>query len=603
MHNCNTCLSNPKTKEYKYHMFDSYEKNNKKDAGDMVIEGVINMNGTVQAVDDMNKSSINKLSRHLDYKTCTRENDILCKKLNNELTQQTAKVNELYKDYMDKQLLNENCELPNVKCANIKNDEEASRKIITDLRTTIPEKIELLSKCNNLKKEIKEIQSFIKQKNEEAVCLTKDIKEDIKMLSTIKCENITAALQQCDLINKSIDINCTSKIDTEKYKFDTNMTTSEFLKFYETKKEQLNKDSNELEQSHKELSGTMRSIDNKVHVINTRNKVNSWLPPKYRTSNHYASKIRRYRSWWYTGIRRRYQRKKRDVDHDIHRTRGTVNHYNNKLNSHSMKAIDINQKPTTRRLIDNTEKDVDKNTENKNTLKDQDDWYKNRPAMCKAMHDIIKDENNLLSQYCEILNELNNNLTEKTNKLKNECSNISQDMINNLEKQLKNETVNHNSISQDWQKNCDGYKWDCSNFFTDFKQAETLYNTENNVRIQLDNSYNICIDPLRNKCKDILMDYKSKSTRNDINARIVNNKLEGFTDNEFNEFTETIKNNKKNYNKLKQSVSEFDNFNNNFTNKNGVGTQNKLNYDKTIMVNILLTAVASSILYSIFVDI
>ena len=99
------------------------------------------------------------------------------------------------------------------------------------------------------------------------------------------------------------------------------------------------------------------------------------------------------------------------------------------------------------------------------------------------------------------------------------------------------------------------------------------------------------------------MDYKSKSTRNDINARIVNNKLEGFTDNEFNEFTETIKNNKKNYNKLKQSVSEFDNFNNNFTNKNGVGTQNKLNYDKTIMVNILLTAVASSILYSIFVDI
>ena len=135
-----------------------------------------------------------------------------------------------------------------------------------------------------------------------------------------------------------------------------------------------------------------------------------------------------------------------------------------------MKAIDINQKPTTRRLIDNTEKDVDKNTENKNTLKDQDDWYKNRPAMCKAMHDIIKDENHLLSQYCEILNELNNNLTEKTNKLKNECSNISQDMINNLEKQLKNETINHNSISQDWQKNCDGYKWDCSNFFTDFKQ-------------------------------------------------------------------------------------------------------------------------------------
>ena len=311
MHNCNTCLSNPKTKEYKYHMFDSYEQNHSKDTAELLIEGVINMNGTVQAVDNMNQSSFSKLSRGLEYKTCTRENDILCKKLNDELTNQSAKVNELYKDYMDKQVLHETCDLPNIKCASIQNDEEASRKIITDLRTTIPEKVKLLSNCNKLKKEIEEIQGFIKQKNEEAVCLTKDIKEDIKMLSTIKCENITAALEQCDVVNNSIDVKCTSNVDTEKYDFDTNMTTSEFLKFFETKKEQLNKDSNELDQTHKELSGTMRSIDNKVNVINTRNNINSRLPPKYSTSNHYASKIRRYRSWWYYGIRRYYQYKKR----------------------------------------------------------------------------------------------------------------------------------------------------------------------------------------------------------------------------------------------------------------------------------------------------
>ena len=393
MHNCNTCLSNPKTKEYKYHMFDSYEQNHSKDTPELLIEGVINMTGTVQSVDNMNKSGLSKLSRGLDYKTCSRDNDILCEKLNTELANQTEKVYEIYTDYIDKQLLHETCELPNIKCANIQNDEEASRKIITGIRTTIPEKIKLLSKCNKLKQEVKDFQKFIKLKNEEAVCLTKDIKADIKMLSTIKCENINAALLQCDMVNTSIDIKCTPPADTEKYDFDTNMTTSAFMKFLETKKSQLNTEFNDIQQSHKELSGTLRSIDNKVNVINTRNNINSRLPPKYSTSNHYASKIRRYRSWWYRGIRRHYQRKKNGVDHDINRTKGTVNHYNNHLNSRAMKAVDINQKPTTQKLIESNKKDATKNLENKKTLNDQDDWYKNRPSVCNAMHDIIKDEN------------------------------------------------------------------------------------------------------------------------------------------------------------------------------------------------------------------
>jgi hypothetical protein len=603
MHNCNTCLSNTKTREYKYQMFDSYEQNHSKDTEDLLIEGVINMTGTVQAVDNMNKSGFSKLARGLEYKTCSRDNDILCEKLNTELANQTEKVTGIYTDYIDKQLLHETCDLPNIKCANIQNDEEASRKIITGIKTTIPEKIKLLSKCNKLKQEVKDIQKFIKLKNEEAVCLTKDIKADIKMLSTIKCENITAALLQCDMVNTSIDIKCTPPADIEKNDFDTTMTTSEFMKFLETKKSQLNTEFNDIQQSHKELSSTMRSIDNKANVINTRNKVNITLPPKYNTSNQYASKIRRYRSWWYYGIRRYYQRRKNDVDSDINRTKGTVNKYNNHLNSRAMRGIDINQKANTGKLLDSNKKDATKNMKNKQTLNDQDDWYKNRPSVCNAMHDIIKDENKLLSQYCEIINEQNNILTKKTEQIKNECSTINPDIINKLKKQLENETTNHNNISQDWQKNCEGYKWDCSKYLTDFNQAETLYNTENDVKIQLDNSYNICIDPTKNKCKDILMDYKSKSNRNEINTRIVNSKQEGFTDAEFNQFTETINNNKKNYNELKQSVREFDDFNNNYTNKNGIGTQNKLNYDKTIMINILLTAIASSILYCTFVNI
>jgi hypothetical protein len=292
--------------------------------------------------------------------------------------------------------------------------------------------------------------------------------------------------------------------------------------------------------------------------------------------------------------------------------------------------VNTSQKAPTKNIINKTNDDIADTMDKQSTLQKQQEYYNDRVSACKEMHDIIKDENALLKTYCTELSVLKEKLKTDTSTLRKDCSTITQKIINDDNQLLFNEKETHGAISKQFIEECDGYKWECAkggnDKLTPFTNAKQLHKSEEVIRADLDNKHKICINPKENVCKDILMNHTDQQNNTNSSANFVASKfvpnnsddkeiaaftnfpwagktVEGMETADYQEIIQGDIDNKRNYSNLKLKVKELNNFDNNYTDKNGIGTQNKLNNDKTIMVNILLTAVASSILYCVFVEI
>ena len=175
MQNCNNCLSNPKIKEYKHQMFESNDKFYINNNQNMIIEGVgnmagnVTMRGTVNAVDYYNKKHEQTTELDIDYTLCKQDNDKTCKLLSTQLSTQTEKVSNLYKDLLKKEIEYNKCNDRNDNCKNIETRNKTSMGIIDIFNKEIPIKETLLLKCNNLKTDIRKTETDIKEKNKEAI--------------------------------------------------------------------------------------------------------------------------------------------------------------------------------------------------------------------------------------------------------------------------------------------------------------------------------------------------------------------------------------------------------------------------------------------------
>jgi hypothetical protein len=381
----------------------------------------------------------------------------------------------------------------------------------------------------------------------------------------------------------------------------------------------------------KDVSKQFYDIETKILKKKHQKHYIASLPPKHRAKRWYEGKIRRYRSWWYRRYRRRYERGRNSVNHSIHVTNLSLNATNAWLKSPNNEKIDTSQRTQKKDMMAKTSDDIADTMDKQITLQKQQEYYNDRVTACKEMHDIIKDENIVLKTYCTELSELKEKLKKDTSTLQKDCS--TQQIINDDNQSLLTEKNTHSAISKQYIEECDGYKWECAkgnnDKLTPFTYAKQLHKTEDVNRVDLDNKHKICINPKENVCKDILMNHNVQQNDSNISANIVVSKfvpnnsvdneiaaftnfawtentatlMEGMTNSDYIDILQGDIDNKRNYSKLKLKANELNNFNNNYTDKNGIGTQNKLKYDKTIMINILLTAVASSILYCTFMEI
>jgi len=249
------------------------------------------------------------------------------------------------------------------------------------------------------------------------------------------------------------------------------------------------------------------------------------------------------------------------------------------------------------------------------TLITQKEYYDNREKACKDAETLIERQKTLLKQYeaeLVVLNTEHNNCIETYNR---HCSNEAHNKLNKLiaKRDARGQLVKEKRT--EYKNDCKGKIKDCAPLYSAFQQNLSTYKVENDKKNKLDEEYNTCIDPAKNKCKDLYKDANFKMSVTNTNIDMLkpstSKSSEGFTQYGANDSADAThaklvanyKSVQNDYTKLKQNIQELNNANNNDVGKTSRYATKKQLYDNAIYTNILLTALATSMLYYVFVEI
>ena len=241
-------------------------------------------------------------------------------------------------------------------------------------------------------------------------------------------------------------------------------------------------------------------------------------------------------------------------------------------------------------------------------------FYGNREEGCNALSAVIDKQERLLNQYNTELTSLNTQYADCDAKYKNTCSVEERNELTALIAKRDEESKQLDKKYAEYDSECKDKIQDCEPLLTVFQQKTAVYDDETKKKNKLDDEYKTCMDPTKNKCKDLYKDANfNKSvteTSIDMLKPSTTKSNEGFTqysstDNADVTHTKLIANYKSvqnDYTKLKNNVQDFNSANNNGVGKTSRYAAKKQLYDNAIYTNILLTALATSVVYYIFTD-
>ena len=249
------------------------------------------------------------------------------------------------------------------------------------------------------------------------------------------------------------------------------------------------------------------------------------------------------------------------------------------------------------------------------TLITQKEYYDNREKACKDTKELIESQKNQLTQYEAELISLKKRHNTCIRNYDRKCSTEQYDKLNAL---ITNRDKRGKFLEQkqtEYDNDCKDKIQDCSPFYSVFQEKKAVYDDETNKKNKLNNEYKICIDPTKNDCKDIYKDanYQKSVTKTNIDMikPSTSKSSEGFTQYNRNDNADTThaklvanyKSVQNDYTKLTQHTRELNNANNNDVGKTSRYATKKQLYDTAIYTNILLTALATSMIFYVFVDI
>lgn len=238
------------------------------------------------------------------------------------------------------------------------------------------------------------------------------------------------------------------------------------------------------------------------------------------------------------------------------------------------------------------------NTNAAATLVKQKDYYDNREEECKRNEQRIKDyERNLITLKQE-LDELRKNYVECNRTGLAKCSKESRDKLLGKVKDRENEMDFLKSKQDEYLKDCKNGPINCDKLFQIHKNAIQLHKENNEHKQYLDEKHKICVDPYKNNCKSKYVELKSSELKTKTQAKILK---ESFIESmeSYNQHEEIISDHNKNKVNLSQMQDKVKEFGNSQFN---TSASHKKRYDETILTNILLTALASSLLYYTFIE-
>ena len=249
------------------------------------------------------------------------------------------------------------------------------------------------------------------------------------------------------------------------------------------------------------------------------------------------------------------------------------------------------------------------------TLITQKEYYDNREKACRDTKELIESQNNQLTQYEAELIRLKKQHNTCIRNYDRKCSTEQYDKLNALITKRDKHGQLLEQKQTEYDNDCKDKIQDCDPLFSVLQEKKAVYDDETNKKNKLDNEYKICIDPTKNDCKDIYKDANYKKSVTNTNIDMIKpstaKSSEGFTqynrnDNADATHAKLVTNYKSvqtDYTKLKQNTQELNNANNNDVGKTSRYATKKQLYDTAIYTNILLTALATSMVFYIFVDI
>jgi chromosome segregation ATPase len=157
---------------------------------------------------------------------------------------------------------------------------------------------------------------------------------------------------------------------------------------------------------------------------------------------------------------------------------------------------------------------------------------------------------------------------------------------------------------------CKGKIGDCDILYSTFQEKKAMHDVANAKKNSLKREHEVCLDPTKNGCKEIYNAANNNKATTGINIDTLKRPEEftQFRDDDTADVThsrlvsnyESVQND---YTKLKQSIQDLNNANNNDNTETAKYASKKQLYDNAIYTNILLTALTTSVLYYVFVEI
>ena len=241
---------------------------------------------------------------------------------------------------------------------------------------------------------------------------------------------------------------------------------------------------------------------------------------------------------------------------------------------------------------------ITKNTNADATLVKQKAFYDNREEECKRNEQRIKDYERNLTKLKQELDELGKNYSEC---IRTGLAKCSIEERNKLSKKVEDREKEMNflkSKQDEYLTVCNNGPINCNELFQIYENAIALHKQNDEYKQDLDERHKICVDPYRNNCKAKYGELKSSEVKTKTQAKILK---ESFIESmeSYDQHAEIISDHKKNTDNLpimQTKVKEFGN------GKLNTSASQKKKYDETILTNILLTALASSLLYYTFIE-
>jgi len=591
MENCNTCPSNPKNKVYNYQVFNNTDPHDTTNKDDIIIEG--NENATKYAVDEV--ASFNKT--YLDYLLCSEPNKVTCSDLSANLLTKTTDTSSAYMKYADNLTKYNACNDPNDMCeTNQRNSNNAQAQIV-NLDTIIKEQTNLLSECNALKLDCKQTKEAIKTNQKLIDTLTDQISKDQNDLISLNCDGTNTGDNKVpdDIIKKG------------SYGFDANSSYSVFKQFFTNTYKTLTGKSVEYNEVKQGWLDKKTNVDSKQRIITDNVNLSKSKNAYQQRVNRLDATIRRYRSWWYRRMRNKLHGYKNQAQAQVNSANSRISANNTTLNQPKYKSVDVAQAGSINTSIGKASGVINDNNVELNLLNKQRDYHENRQENCENMRNLIDAQTERLDLYKTEQTELKTKLNQCQLNYENKCSTITPDVINKNEQERDKQKSIRDVLLETYATKCKQYRVDCSGSRGLYDTSKSVYDNLESERADLEKRYNICINPEQNICKDKYKKLQSSeyATIVGLDVAIVNHNKEGLetlTLDTHKQQLDNVDNNNKNYAKLKASARELDNYNNGYIDKNAIGTQQKMKNDRAIYTNVLLTTLATSLLYYVFIE-